>query len=164
MAKVFKQLWFTLSKHYRIVTGGCFGIFSRKLETQVCSFALQHLYGVTETISSLWVPAHAHTAQPLLRAQHSQFPPGTSVAERRRHRRTWGRQGAGACFLMEFAHRFRLTRSDHNLHLETIFSNMSHILENRFRCLELVQNSCKKCSVQMKKISLQCLLSTFLTE
>lgn len=50
-------------------------------------------------------------------------------------------------------------------HLETIFSNMSHILKNRFRCLELVQNSCKKCSVQMKKISLQCLLlSTFLTE
>lgn len=27
-------------------------------------------------------------------------------------------------------------------HLETIFSNMSHILKNRFRCLELVQNSC----------------------
>lgn len=73
--------------------------------------------------------------------------------------------GGGACFLMEFANRFRLTRSDHNFHLETIFSNMSHILKNRFRCLELVQNSCKKCSVQMKKISLQCLLlSTFFTE
>lgn len=27
-------------------------------------------------------------------------------------------------------------------HLETIFPNMSHILKNRFRCLELVQNSC----------------------
>lgn len=151
-------------KHYRIIIGGCLDIFSRSWKPKFV-LSLCSIYAVTETIPSLCVPAHAHTAKLLEKALSE-----LKSSHQTRQSQDWAciyahGEGGGACFLMEFANRFRLTRSDHNFHLETIFSNMSHILKNRFRCLELVQNSCKKCSVQMKKISLQCLLlSTFLTE
>lgn len=151
---------------------GCLDIFSRKLKIPVCPSVLQHLsshrnhalfvylfliHRIAHKPKAAW-PASSQSRDP---AHQSQGWLRMRTTRAHSHVGVCG----GACFLHEFYKQVWGNQVRRYFHLETIFYNMSHILKNRFRCLELVQNSCKKCSVQMKKISLQCLfLSVFLTE
>lgn len=166
MANIFKWLWFKLSKHYRIMYWGLFRDFSAgsgksKFVLSLCSIYRDrnHLFSLcTGTCTHRKAYKRGFTGQQAQKVHTEHVNPRTEHAHAHRGRR-WSVFSNGVCKQVQ------INQVWPYFHLETIFSNMSHILKNRFRCLELVQNSCKKCSVQMKKISLQCLLlSAFLTE
>lgn len=108
-----------LPKHYRIMYLGCSDIFSRKLKMQVCSFALQqHLSTATAITSCLCVPCmHAQEGVQVTSSERSHGAVGHRTEHTYVHAHVcahmYMRAGGGACFLMEFANRFRLTKSDH---------------------------------------------------
>lgn len=161
-----------LPKHYRIMYLGLLRYFQQEVENASLffRFAAASIYSHSNHLLSL-CPLHARTGK----VYRSRAQKRSHRAVSRRTERTYvhahvcvhNAHGGGrrSVFSNGVCKQVQINQVWPYFHLETIFSNMSHILKNRFRCLELVQNSCKKCSVQMKKISLQCLLlSAFLTE
>lgn len=160
--------------------GGCIDILSTSLKIQLCSFPLQgHLHSHRNHLRSVF--ARAPKGKPTCQrfaGQRTQKVLIKHVCRRPEHACIHTRAQVSVCvcthahggrrgsvFSNEVCKQVQINQVWPYFHLETIFSNISHIPKNRFRCLELVQNGCKKCSVQMKKISLQCLLlSAFLTE
>lgn len=114
MAKVFKWLWFKLSKHYRMMYWGLFRDFQQAVKNPSLFFHFA-ASTVTEIISPLCVPARAHTEKSTRGGSRAsklkKSTLSTWIPELSKHVHTG--VGGGACFLMEFANRFRLTKSDH---------------------------------------------------